>query len=127
MIDYIDARNSSYADYGCAARGNMDTYKPTIGQPVDVIDKSLNSRKQCIQYASQKFGMQYQPYHFHLISNKLIFNLQNYFSRFNFTAQRAFCECDLQFTEASLAMDPTNGRYDWNECNPVQFNGHNNK
>ena len=37
MIDQIDARNPSYANYECACRGNMDAYKPTIGQPVDVV------------------------------------------------------------------------------------------
>ena len=65
MIDHMDSRKPSYANYGCAGRGNMDAYKSTVGRPVDVVDKALNIRKHCIQCASQKYGLQYQPYQFH--------------------------------------------------------------
>ena len=43
------------------------------------------------------------------------------------TAQRAFCECDFEFTQASLAMDPINGDHDSTQCKPFHLNGHNKK
>ena len=61
MIEHMDVRNLSYANYGCAGRGNVDPYTPTIGRPVDVVNKAIKIRKHCIQCASQKFGLKYQP------------------------------------------------------------------
>lgn len=43
------------------------------------------------------------------------------------TAQRAFCECDFEFTQASLSMNLTNGNYATKNCKPFQFNGQNDK
>ena len=43
MIEHMDVRNLSYANYGYAGRGNVDPYTPTIGRPVDLSIRQLIS------------------------------------------------------------------------------------
>ena len=68
----LDTEGSSFSsgdaiNYGCAGRGDFDSFSKTLGKQVDLADKAFYKWKKCVQCATvDKF---LAPYKFDSISN----------------------------------------------------------